>query len=70
MKSAEVTLSLVSYDHGLNIVLTPESAAKFRDFTQAILGRQTQMLINDKVVMEPPDEGADHGWSHRLGGNG
>lgn len=43
----------MSYDHGLNIVLTPESAAKFRDFTQAVLGRQTQMLINDKVVMEP-----------------
>ncbi|QND41538.1 hypothetical protein HB770_02105 [Rhizobium leguminosarum bv. viciae] len=52
VKSAEVTLS-PSYDHGLNIVLAPESAAKFRDFTQAALGRQTQMLINDKVVMEP-----------------
>ncbi|MGO6683000.1 hypothetical protein [Rhizobium leguminosarum] len=53
VKSAEVTLSPVSYDHGLNIVLTPESAATFRGFTQAVLGRQTQMLINDKVVMEP-----------------
>ncbi|OAV56045.1 hypothetical protein A6U98_33515 [Rhizobium sp. WYCCWR10014] len=53
VKSAEVTLSPMSYDHGLNIVLTPESAATFRDFTQAVLGRQTQMLINDKVVMEP-----------------
>ncbi|MGO8087465.1 hypothetical protein AB9E29_10055 [Rhizobium leguminosarum] len=53
VKSAEVGLSPVSYDHGLNIVLTPESAATFRDFTQAVLGRQTQMLINDKVVMEP-----------------
>ncbi|MGO7815683.1 hypothetical protein ACC684_00215 [Rhizobium ruizarguesonis] len=53
VKSAEVSLSPVSYDHGLNIMLTPESAAEFRDFTQAVLGRQTQMLINDKVVMEP-----------------
>ncbi|MBB4438758.1 MULTISPECIES: hypothetical protein [Rhizobium] len=53
VKSAEVTLSPVSYDHGLNIMLTPESAATFRDFTQAVLGRQTQMLLNDKVVMEP-----------------
>ncbi|MBY5784546.1 hypothetical protein GFL91_06245 [Rhizobium leguminosarum bv. viciae] len=53
VKSAEVSLSPVSYGHGLNIVLTPESAATFRDFTQAVLGRQTQMLINDKVVMEP-----------------
>ncbi|MEI1247151.1 hypothetical protein [Rhizobium aouanii] len=53
VKSAEVSLSPVSHDHGLNIVLTPESAATFRDFTQAALGRQTQMLINDKVVMEP-----------------
>ncbi|MGO8094653.1 hypothetical protein [Rhizobium leguminosarum] len=53
VKSAEVGLSPVSYDPGLNIVLTPESAATFRDFTQAALGRQTQMLINDKVVMEP-----------------
>jgi preprotein translocase subunit SecD len=52
VKSAEVTLSPVSYDHGLNIVLTPESAAKFRDFTQTVLGRQAQMLISDKVVME------------------
>nr|WP_125869674.1 hypothetical protein [Rhizobium leguminosarum] len=34
-------------------MLTPESAAIFRDFTQAALGRQTQLLINDKVVMEP-----------------
>ncbi|MCW1413885.1 hypothetical protein OLZ32_37345 [Rhizobium sp. 1AS11] len=53
VKSAEVSLSPMSYDHGLNIVLTPESAATFRDFTQAVLGRQTQMLINGKVVMEP-----------------
>ncbi|MBY5625803.1 hypothetical protein [Rhizobium leguminosarum] len=53
VKSAEVSLSPVSYDHGLNIELTPESAAKFRDFTQGVLGRQTQMLINDKLVMEP-----------------
>ncbi|NEH60899.1 hypothetical protein GR198_34910 [Rhizobium leguminosarum] len=53
VKGAEVGLSPVSYDPGLNIVLTPESAATFRDFTQAALGRQTQMLINDKVVMEP-----------------
>ncbi|TBY86122.1 SecDF P1 head subdomain-containing protein [Rhizobium leguminosarum] len=53
VKSAEVSLSPVSYGHGLNIVLTPEGAATFRDFTQAVLGRQTQMLINDKVVMEP-----------------
>ncbi|MGO7538552.1 hypothetical protein ACC680_08180 [Rhizobium ruizarguesonis] len=53
VKSAEVSLSPASYDHGLNIMLTPESAAEFRDFTQAVLGRQTQMLINDKVVMEP-----------------
>ncbi|MBB3299022.1 hypothetical protein FHT72_002731 [Rhizobium sp. BK077] len=53
VKSAEVALSPVSYDHGLNIMLTPESAAAFRDFTQAALGRQTQMLINDNVVMEP-----------------
>ncbi|MBY5599104.1 hypothetical protein HFO51_32490 [Rhizobium leguminosarum] len=52
VKSAEVSLSPVSYDHGLNIELTPESAAKFRDFTQGVLGRQTQMLINDKLVME------------------
>ncbi|MGO7120810.1 hypothetical protein [Rhizobium leguminosarum] len=53
VKSAEVSLSPMSYDQGLNIVLTPESAATFRDFTQAVLGRQTQMLIKDKVVMEP-----------------
>ncbi|WHO73087.1 hypothetical protein [Rhizobium sp. BT03] len=53
VKSAEVGRSPVSYDRGLNIVLTPESTAKFRDFTQAALGRQTQLLVNDKVVMEP-----------------
>ncbi|MBX5160942.1 hypothetical protein HJB84_31265 [Rhizobium sp. NZLR1b] len=53
MKSAELARSPVSYDQGLNILLTPESAAKFRDFTQAALGRQTQLLINDKIVMEP-----------------
>ena len=52
-KSAEVARSPISYDRELNILLTPESAAKFRDFTQAALGRQTQLLINDKVVMEP-----------------
>ncbi|MBX5205296.1 hypothetical protein HJB81_28715 [Rhizobium sp. NZLR1] len=53
MKSAELARSPVSYDQGLNILLTPENAAKFRDFTQAALGRQTQLLINDKIVMEP-----------------
>ncbi|MDC9832015.1 SecDF P1 head subdomain-containing protein [Rhizobium binxianense] len=53
VQSAEVVRSPVSSDQGLNIVLTPESAATFRDFTQAALGRQTQVLINDKVVMEP-----------------
>ncbi|RFC00678.1 hypothetical protein B5K08_02100 [Rhizobium leguminosarum bv. trifolii] len=53
VKSAEVARSPLSYDRGLNIVLTPESAAKFRDFTQAALGRQTQLLVNNKVVMEP-----------------
>ncbi|MBB3645416.1 hypothetical protein FHX14_001586 [Rhizobium sp. BK619] len=52
-KSAEVARSAISYDRVLNIELTPESAAKFRDFTQAALGRQTQLLINDQVVMEP-----------------
>ncbi|OYD02491.1 MULTISPECIES: hypothetical protein [unclassified Rhizobium] len=52
VKSAEVAQSPISYDRGLTIVLTPESAAKFRDFTQAALGRQTQLLINDKVVIE------------------
>ncbi|NEJ69296.1 hypothetical protein GR197_01880 [Rhizobium phaseoli] len=53
VKSAEVARSPVSYDQGLNILLTPESAAKFRDFTQAALGRQTQLLVKDTVVMEP-----------------
>ncbi|RFB99257.1 hypothetical protein B5K11_02120 [Rhizobium leguminosarum bv. trifolii] len=53
MKSAEVARSPISYDRGLNIVLTLESTAKVRDFTQAALGRQTQLLIDDKVVMEP-----------------
>ncbi|PDT01185.1 hypothetical protein CO666_27135 [Rhizobium chutanense] len=53
VKSVEVVRSPVSSDRGLNIVLTPESAAAFHDFTQAALGRQTQVLINDKVVMEP-----------------
>ncbi|MEF3134895.1 hypothetical protein OS035_25925 [Rhizobium sp. 268] len=53
VKGAEVARSPISYDRGLTIVLTPESTAKFRDFTQAALGRQTQLLINDKVVMEP-----------------
>lgn len=53
VKSAEVARSPISYDYGLNIVLTSESAAKFRDFTQAAMGRQTQVLINDRVVMEP-----------------
>ncbi|WP_049730636.1 hypothetical protein [Rhizobium ecuadorense] len=53
VKSAEVGRSPLSYDPGLTIVLTPESTAKFRDFTQAALGRQTQLLVNGKVVMEP-----------------
>lgn len=53
LKSAEVGRTPISHDRGLNSVLTPESAAKFRDFTQAALERQTQLLINDKVVVEP-----------------
>ncbi|MBB4276045.1 hypothetical protein [Rhizobium mongolense] len=34
-------------------MLTPESAAKFQEFTQAAMGRQTQVLINNSVVTEP-----------------
>lgn len=37
----------------LSIELTADGAAKFRDFTQAAMGRQTQVLIDGKVVIEP-----------------
>ena len=53
VKSAKVVSAATSFGFELDIGLTPESAAKFRDFTQAAIGRQTQVLIDDKVVMEP-----------------
>ncbi|PDS80535.1 hypothetical protein [Rhizobium sp. L43] len=70
VKSAEIVRSPVSSDQGLNIVLTPESAATFHDFTQAALGRQTQVLINDKVVMEPWMREPIMGDHFVLGGTG
>lgn len=51
--SAEVVSASNPYGFELNIVLTPESADKFRDFTQAAIGQQMQIVINDNVVMEP-----------------
>ncbi|MGV1761322.1 SecDF P1 head subdomain-containing protein [Rhizobium sp. A22-96] len=53
VKSAEVVSASNPYGFALNIVLTPESAEKFRAFTQAAIGRQVQIVINDNVVMEP-----------------
>ena len=53
VKSAKVVSAYTSYGSELDIMLTPESAAKFQDFTQAAIGRQTQVLIDDKVVIEP-----------------
>lgn len=53
VKSAILGASPVHHDIGLNIDLTPDSAAKFKDFTQAAMGQQTQVLIDDKVIMEP-----------------
>ncbi len=53
VESAEVGSASNPYGFALNIVLTPESADRFRDFTQAAIGRQVQIVINDNVVMEP-----------------
>jgi hypothetical protein len=53
VKSAEVVSAPTSFGSELDIMLTPESAAKFQDFTQAAVGEITQVLINDKVVIEP-----------------
>jgi len=52
-KSAQVVKASNGYGYELDIVLTPESAETFRKFTLAALGRQTQVLIDDKVVIEP-----------------
>ncbi|HEV2571943.1 MAG TPA: hypothetical protein VGU72_09415 [Beijerinckiaceae bacterium] len=38
---------------GLEITLTPQSAAQFRAFTIKALGRRSQLLVNGKVVTEP-----------------
>jgi len=53
VKSAKVVSASTSYGSELDIMLTPESAAKFQDFTQAAVGQLIQVLINDKVVVEP-----------------
>ncbi|NLS00356.1 hypothetical protein HGP17_26310 [Rhizobium sp. P38BS-XIX] len=54
VKSAKIERSPVSsYASQLSIELTADGAAKFRDFTQAAIGRQTQVLIDGKVVIEP-----------------
>ncbi|MBY3138410.1 hypothetical protein HFN72_01540 [Rhizobium laguerreae] len=53
VKSAKVVSAPTSFGSELDIMLTPESAAKFQDFTQAAVGEITQVLINDKVVIEP-----------------
>ncbi|MBY5347479.1 hypothetical protein HFO96_09060 [Rhizobium leguminosarum] len=53
VKSAEVVSAPTSFGSELDIMLTPASAAKFQDFTQAAVGEITQVLINDKIVIEP-----------------
>ncbi|MGZ2383084.1 hypothetical protein [Rhizobium brockwellii] len=53
VKSAKVVSAPTSFGSELDIMLTPASAAKFQDFTQAAVGEITQVLINDKIVIEP-----------------
>ncbi len=53
VKSAQVVKASNGYGYELEVVLTPDSGEAFQKFTQAAMGRQTQVLIDDKVVIEP-----------------
>ncbi|MFS8048132.1 SecDF P1 head subdomain-containing protein [Rhizobium sp. BR 314] len=53
VKSAQVLKASNGYGYELEVVLTPDSGEAFQKFTQAAIGRQTQVLIDDKVVIEP-----------------
>jgi preprotein translocase subunit SecD len=43
----------VSYGAAVKIDMTPDSAGAFRDFTTASVGRQTQLVVDGKVISEP-----------------
>lgn len=51
--STKMELTAFSGMDGLEITLTPESAARFRAFTIKGIGRRSQLLVNGKVVTEP-----------------
>ncbi|MDT2021854.1 SecDF P1 head subdomain-containing protein [Methylocella sp. CPCC 101449] len=51
--STKMELAAFSGTDGLEITLTPESAARFRAFTIKGIGRRSQLLVNGKVVTEP-----------------
>ncbi|MFK3781512.1 SecDF P1 head subdomain-containing protein [Agrobacterium sp. NPDC089420] len=54
LKVAKVkTLVDPSAGPAVEIVLTPESAKSFEDFTRAALGQKTQLLVDGDVVFEP-----------------
>ncbi|MGO4561375.1 SecDF P1 head subdomain-containing protein [Rhizobiales bacterium 3FA27D7] len=50
---AEVVTDSVSYGAAVKIDMTPDSAGAFRDFTTASVGRQTQLVVDGKVISEP-----------------
>ncbi|WP_379069453.1 hypothetical protein ACHMW4_03765 [Mesorhizobium sp. UC22_110] len=37
----------------VSVVLTPESTKVFGDFTRAAIGQKTQLLVGEKVILEP-----------------
>lgn len=51
--SAKSLVDPVSLGPAVEVVLTPESAKVFADFTRAAVGQKTQLLVDGKVIFEP-----------------
>lgn len=51
--NAQSVLDPLNAQPAVNVVLTSTSAKAFGDFTRAAIGKQTQVLIGGKVVLEP-----------------
>ncbi|WP_205927484.1 SecDF P1 head subdomain-containing protein [Rhizobium sp. P40RR-XXII] len=66
--SAKTLVDPVSFGPAVEIVLTPESAKVFGDFTRAALGQKTQLLVDGKVIFEPVVREPIMGGSVTIGG--
>jgi hypothetical protein len=53
LAKAEIAKDPLYGETVVSVVLTPDSAKAFGEFTQAAIGQKTQLLVGEKVILEP-----------------